>query len=562
MSVPTAEPTTSVPPDDEGGAARRRPPSWLTGGRVYLWLGLVALAIAGLSLLIPSTPSYDPWAWLVWGREILHGTLHTPGGPTWKPLPVIFTTVLALFGGAQPNLWLVVARAGALVAALMTFKLAARLTWWLRETVAAEGDRLSGLAPALLAGAIAMIGLVFHGAFITDNALGYSEGLATAALLIAVERHVDGHRHQAFALGFVAALDRPEIWLFWGPYGLWLMWKDPSSRKLVISLAVLTLVLWFVPQKWGGGSFTSGVSRAQQPRSNSAAFASCPFCTELADHAWPLVMDRIKVAALLLIGAAAVLLAQAWRRRVGGIRFRPTSRRDRALVVLAVCGLFGFIWWILIALETQAGFSGNDRYLVIGSAFIDVAGGAGFGWAALELAALLRRHLPASRDRLRPPRMLAATTVLAAAVFLVAPNWIGRGVISVSRTHRALVYQATLRKDLVALINRAGGAGRLKACGAGHVMVEGFQVPMVAWYFDSRTLNIEDQPPAIDAPAPWPNVIFQDRDTGSSALLPLPQTVIDWEHDGAHYTFVRTKEMYFFEDCAAQRNDPTQRYSS
>jgi hypothetical protein len=34
----------------------------------------VCLALAGLSLLLPSEPSYDPFAWLVWGREILHGS--------------------------------------------------------------------------------------------------------------------------------------------------------------------------------------------------------------------------------------------------------------------------------------------------------------------------------------------------------------------------------------------------------------------------------------------------------------------------------------------------------
>jgi len=28
------------------------------------------LALAGISLLLPSEPSYDPWAWLVWGREL------------------------------------------------------------------------------------------------------------------------------------------------------------------------------------------------------------------------------------------------------------------------------------------------------------------------------------------------------------------------------------------------------------------------------------------------------------------------------------------------------------
>jgi hypothetical protein len=59
-------------------------------------------------------------------------------------------------------------------------------------------------------------------------------------------------------------------------------------------------------------------------------------------------------------------------------------------------------------------------------------------------------------------------------------------------------------------------------------------------------------------------VIFQDRDTGSAALLPAPQTIIDWEHEGAteFAHFVRTKTMFFFEDCAPQPKDSPARYQS
>src|SRR5687768_12730393 len=71
-----------------------------------------ALALGALSLLYPSTPSYDPWAWIQWGRDIVQLELNTDTGPSWKPLPVLFTTVFALFGDAAPDLWLVIARAG------------------------------------------------------------------------------------------------------------------------------------------------------------------------------------------------------------------------------------------------------------------------------------------------------------------------------------------------------------------------------------------------------------------------------------------------------------------
>jgi hypothetical protein len=556
LSVPIAQSTAPSVGAEHGAPPATQPPSPPSIRHFYAWLLSVALALAALSLLFPSTPSYDPWAWLVWGREITHFALHTPGGPTWKPLPVIFTTLLSPFGSAQPNLWLAVARAGAFIACVMAFVLASRIVWWLREPVAGEG-RIAAFAPPALAGLIAMASLALTGGFLSASTLGYSEGLMVAAILIAVQRHLDGHRHQAFILGFVAALDRPEVWLFWGPYGLWLMWKDPSSRVLVVSLAILTLLLWFVPQKLGGGSFTSGVSRAQHPRKNSAAFAGCPFCEELKGHAWPQVLLRLKVPAVLALIAALAALWRSLRTRGGWI---VSGNRERALLLIAASAIFGYAWWILVGLETQAGFSGNDRYLVLGSAFITVAGAAGFGWAVLVLARWARRHIRAMRSR---GGLLGATslaTVLCAAVFVFSPNFIGSNYINISETHGSLLYQGHLRQDLAALIAADGGAKHVLACGS--VMTEGFQVPMVAWYLNVRTLDVL-APPAVNPTTGvavgangqpskvWPNTIFQDRDTRSAPWLPLPPTIIAWEHDGAHYRSVYTKTFRFFQDCSS-----------
>jgi hypothetical protein len=549
LSVPIAEPTAPTL-----GARDRTTPEDLVNRlsipHFYVWLTVAALAISAVSLLFPSTPSYDPWSWLVWGREIEHLTLHTPGGPTWKPLPVVFTTLFAPFGAAQPNLWLMVARTGAVLGCLMVFKLAARLTWWLRDSNASAREGwFSAFAPPVLAGAIAIIGLALTGGFLSASTLGYSEGLMVAAVLIALERHLDGHTHQAFALGFIAALDRPEIWLFWGPYGLWLMWRDPSSRVLVVSLAIATLLLWFVPQKVGGGSFTSGVARAQHPRANSAAFAGCPFCEELSSHAWPQVLLRIKVSATLAVLAAIVMLARGMRGRRS---WALSGDRERAMAVLAICGIFGLVWWVLVAIETQAGFSGNDRYLVLGSAFIEIAGGAGFGWLAIALARFARPHLGSVRSFSG-----ALTTALCGLVFLFVPNWVGSNLIDIPATHGSLLYQAHLREDLASLIKRDGGAKHVLACGS--VMTEGFQVPMLAWYLNVRTLDVQ-APPAVNAAGVaidangqpskvWPSTIFQDRDTRSAPLLPLPATIIAWEHDGARYRLVHTRTFYFFQDC-------------
>ncbi|HEY2596157.1 MAG TPA: hypothetical protein VGK33_19875, partial [Chloroflexota bacterium] len=180
--------------------------NWLSGGRLYLVLAAAAIALAALSLLIPSTPSYDPWSWLIWGRQIIHLDLHTAGGPSWKPLGVLLTTIFAPFGGAQPDLLLIASRAGALLAIAMTF----RIAWRIGRPLVAEwaGGEATGLAllPVLLGATVAAASLLNSPSFITDNGLGYSEGLMTALVLIALDRHLDGHRRQAFAIGFFAAL--------------------------------------------------------------------------------------------------------------------------------------------------------------------------------------------------------------------------------------------------------------------------------------------------------------------------------------------------------------------
>jgi hypothetical protein len=497
----------------------------------YAGLVVVALVIGALSLLIPSTPSYDPWAWIIWGREIVHINLQTTGGPSWKPLPMIFTVPFGLFGSAAPDLWLVIARAGAVMAVVMVFRLSFRLTrqigaYFTRGAGGDIADPTRWIGPALLAGLIAAIALALSGGFISDNALGYSEGLATAIILIAIERHQDGHPRQAFALGFLAALDRPEIWLFWGPYGLWLFWKDPGARKLVIGLFVLIPVFWFLPEYWGSGHFLRGVNRAQHPRSNSLAFAHCPFCSEIVDAAWPTILLRIKLAAAALVAVVAVIAFRGWRREGAAALRTPTAR---AQITAALAGVAGLVWFVVIATMTQIGFSGNNRYLVIGSALVEVCGAVAWGWAASEVGNLVSGRLQ-RRGTVAASAAPWTGVATIAVVFALLPSWVGGNLIDIQRTHRSLAYQAQLRDGLNRLVSQYGGPGKVRSCGT--VMTEGFQVPMVAWTLGVHTLQVEAPPPGDDPGEP-PNVIFQTRDTRHAALLPIVHT---WP--AVHYTYV------------------------
>src|SRR5918998_3124297 len=176
------------------------------------------LALAVISLLAPSAPSYDPWAWIVWGREVALLQLDTTGGPSWKPLPVVFTAVFApldaLGGGVPPALWLVVARTGALLSIVLAFKVTRRL---------AGPGRWTGIA----AGSIAALTLCFAPQWLRYAAHGNEVPMAVALMLWGVDRHLDGRRAGALVAVFLACLLRPEVFPFLAIYAAWLWRADP-----------------------------------------------------------------------------------------------------------------------------------------------------------------------------------------------------------------------------------------------------------------------------------------------------------------------------------------------
>ena len=352
----------------------------------------------------------------------------------------------------------------------------------------------------------------------------------TAIVLIAVERHLDGHHRQAFAIGFFAALDRPEIWLFWGPYGLWLWWKDPGARKLVIGLFVLIPVLWFLPEYWGSGHFFRGVSRAQHPRSNSPAFAKCPFCTELGDHAWPTVLLRIKVVAIARDrGGRCSAVAGESRARselaARDARASTRSARDRAR------GVLGFGWWVVIAIMTQAGLLGQQplprarrgadrdrrrRRLGVGGARARPVGP--------EAARGRARRRRADRGRLRRGRGARGRSCSCS-----SRSWVGGQPDRPPATHRALVYQAHAAHGRDRGGRPASAAPRgCSRCGTR----DDRGLPGADARVDSSACTrSRSRPRRCSAPpaaaAARPNVIFQTRAQRNAHLLPLARALAD-----------------------------------
>ena len=558
--------------------------SMFRGGRLYLWLTGVALLLGAVSLHWPSTPSYDPWSWLIWGREIFHAitgsgpqvdsALHITGGSSWKPLPVIFTTVFALFGSAQPNLWLLVARAGAALTVLMSVKLAVRTTWGLvaqsrSGSALAHHSRVGhavAITPAVLAGAAALICTSFTLRFPGNMLLGYSEGVMTAAFLIAIERAWDGHHRQAFILGIIPCLDRPEVWPIWGLFGLWLMWRDPGARLLVVGLAILMLALWGVPQKLGGGSLSELFTHPQHNHSlKSSVHASFPFWAELSKTLWPLVVERLEIAALLLIAGTGYLLART-RPRLGG--WEAAIRRYPAAVAGALLGAFGLLWYVGIALETQAGFAGNPRYAVIGTMCICVSGCAAYGWACIGLAELVERSLRWLRRRSRRLGydltrgqfvwLAAGATLVVLVVFALVPDRFTARMPTIDSIRLQMRYQAELRERYAYLIRDAGGPQKVMQCGS--VQTNNFEVTMLAWYLQVPIKYVQAQVKTATV-EPGPNVIFQARASSGAPIYPTTAFLRKWsqgwkQHNGSRYKIMYSAPVTLYMDCSAYVKNP------
>jgi hypothetical protein len=416
------------------------------------WRLLVAccLALAALSLLAPSSPTYDPWAWLMWGRQIVHLDLTTTGGPSWKPLPVMFTTPFSLLGDSlAPQLWLIVARAGVLLAVALAFRLAARLA-----------------GPA--AGVIAAAGLLLADRFISLSARGSTEGLQVALVLWAVERHLDGRRRDAFLLGLAAGLLRPEMWPFLGLYGLWLIagerhegtsWR---TTALVVGGFVALGVLWFIPEYVGSGNFLRAAARAKEPVAGSPAESDNPFLVTFTNGS-PALSAPVYAGAAIAVALA--LLA------------RPRDRR--AWTVLGIAVLSAGVM-VVVAVLAVDGFTGNRRYVLLPAAPLCVL--AGVGWAQL---------FRATRGRFGA---VAAGALVVVVLGLSAPFVVNH----VGRLHSQLGgvrAEARRNDDVPNAIARAGGKAALLRCG--HLYTDAYSTTMLAWYLDihQQRIGFRQQPP-------------------------------------------------------------------
>jgi hypothetical protein len=473
--------------------APRPPTSRPASARLSGWPALVAgsLALALVSaLVLPQDIAYDPWSWLIWGREITHLNLSTSLAATAvKPLPIFVDTVLAPTGSLAPVLWLLIARAAALLAVGLTFRL---------------GHRFGGV----VAGLIAAVALAVDHQYVSYLFMaGMSEPMAAAGALAAVDCHVQGRPRAALVALAATGLLRPEAWPFLVLYCLWLAIPQSTARRAgLAAIAFGTPAVWFVIDKLGSGEFLRSAGAASVQSQGGPLLSREPGIATVRET-WPLMRGPVLV--LFVLGLAAALVA--WRR----------TGRPGPMVWL---GLGAVAWLVVDAILAQGGFAtGAPRYLLPGVGLACVVVGVFVADTLRALAALKVNHRLA---------MALATAGAAAVTLSLVPL-----VVSTSKdVHGSTtLYDNTVHSAnaLSHAITAAGGRQAVNECGP--FVTRDLQATVVAWQLHSTLARVRITPVAAGT------VLQQNGYPKMPAgLASLYHVIGSADTDGIHWTILAT----------------------
>jgi len=398
-------------------------------------IGLVACVVLGLVSVVtlPSLPSYDPFSWVIWGRELAHHIIGpheafiTGGGPSWKPFPVIFTTVFGFFGAA-PKLWVAAARAGGLFGLFAAYRL---------------GSRLGGTPRWRLAGPIAGV-LSACGIFLTSEWTHYmyrgtSEPMVIAATLFGIERHLAGRRTTAFLSGVALALMRPEAGLFVGLYALWLFFSDPKlTTRLVLVAGILAIPAgWFVPPWIASGEPLLSSQHAQLYNGQLGAHPELEVLKRATNlTVWPVIIGALAVTILAI------------------------RKRDWLTVTLAGAGL---AYVAVVEAMTAGGYPGLERFMLPAAAVACVLAGV-----AVTRFALMAGGGAAS---------LGVAVVLVA---IAVPFFAGR-VAAAKPEYRVSADAVRIYNQMVVAVHKAGGPKAILPCAQSRAAVNHSVQSSMAW---------------------------------------------------------------------------------
>jgi hypothetical protein len=436
--------------------------SRVSASPLLYWWG-ISLALAVLSAIVwPTVPSYDPFSWIVWGREVTdpHISFFIGGGPSWKPLPFVFTTIYGVLGGIAPTLWVITARAGGIAGLIGAYRLSAllceraglpRYWWWVAGVVAALGIVLT--APSS--------GWTYY--FFR----GTSEPLLIGVWVWAIDRLIARHHWQAYMLVAAEGLMRPEAWPFLLVYGAWLFWKFPSMRVWVLIGLIAQPVGWFGPPWISTG----------QP------FLAATHASEYNGHLGPDVLKTVLMRGeglqplpSLVFGVVAVGLA-VWFGRAGLPRSRVAVSEwwqgDRSEVPLVLALAVATVaWWAVVVGMTLDGYPGLERFFLPAAAMTCVLSGYGL----VRLAVLIGSWVSSSSSARLAVAAVAVVVFLGGSTHFLSARW------AYAKAQEPLAATAVTRIDeLGQAIAALGGRAAILPCGTSVVTINHSLQTALAW---------------------------------------------------------------------------------
>jgi hypothetical protein len=325
-----------------------------------------------------------------------------------------------LFGHYQVWLWMITSLAVSLSGAVFAGRIAYRLT-------GADPEHRYG---AYAAAAFAGLGLLAISDYWHYMLSSQSDPMIVALCLGAIDCHLNGRYRWAFVLGALAALGRPEVWLFLGLYSIWAWRAIPSMRWLIVTGIVVMLLLWFgIPALTSRTPFvaaSNAMGSGRRLQSNRVFGTIGRFL-----GVTPVVVE---LAALLSL-AIAVL------------------RRDRVTLALAV----GACAWVVIEIAFSLhGWPGLARYMFEPAGVAIALAGVGVGRLLADLPGI-------SPMRWRVPAWAAIALGVVLAAGLV-PSLVSRARAE-HRDIRSQRARTTEIGKLSGVVARLGGPPRLQRCG-------------------------------------------------------------------------------------------------
>ncbi len=440
-------------------------------------LGVISAAV------LPTVPSYDPWSWIDWGRAMFdpHISFDLGGGPSWKPLPVVFTAIWSLFGGAAPTLWVITSRIGGLLGLWGVWRLTSRLS---------GGGWLGHFAGALAAFGIVLTGRVDQ-AWYYYFLHGTSESMLIGLTVWAVDGMLERRHLRAFLLLAAAGLIRPEFWPFLGLYAIWLWFRVPLFRNrwlraLLIAGLVAQPFGWFVPP-W----ITIG-----------HPFLAATHAHLYNGHLGTNVLRAVIVRAIRDQQLPALILA------IVAVVIGWVRDRDRRILAI---GAGAVAWWVVVIAETLDGYPGLERYFLPGATLICVLGGVGLAQLAQLAGALVRRLVP----RVRVPAAGIASAAVALALGVACVPFASAQLVVVRADQRDATQGVWLLNELTKAVAAVGGHHGVLPCYSSFAAINHSAQTALAWKLQVslERIGTSMRAPGVDFIGP------QSAQTGGPAVV-------------------------------------------